>query len=157
MSTNYDDLIAMPDGSYRQVTKPSIQHTARQQLYVPTDRKIKKTKQAMETVIKVLQQGGSITDACNSVDIKPSTLRYWRINDSQFDIACKDAYDAYSDVVESVANDRAVNGMKQEVYHDGEIVGTKTLFDNTLLTNVLRARKPDTWGTRTNKVDINAS
>ena len=153
----FNDLIEMPDGTYRIITKPSITHTSRQALYRPTDRKVKKTPSAMDRVLEVLRDGGSITDACNAVNIKPSTLRYWRINDKQFDVACQDAMDCYTDILEKEVYHRALNGVQQEVFHDGEQVGTKTIHDNNLLVKALSARRPDLWGTSNKKLEVSGS
>lgn len=154
MTDNYDDLIEMPDGSYRTADHKSIQHTQRHALYKPRDRKVKKTKEAMDTVLRILKSGGSITDACQAVNISHAALRYWRINDNMFDEACREAFDMRTDEIETIFYDRAINGVQQEVYHDGEMVGTKTIHDNGLLTKALVARRPEVWANQTRKVEI---
>ena len=155
MDNIYDDLIEMPDGTYRAQTENAIVRTGRATLYKPVGRATKKTSAAMSKVIEVLAKGGSITDASKVIDISPSTLSNWRKIDAEFDTACKEACDVFTDKIEDVFYDRVLNGTEQKIYDDtGNIVQTRIVHDNTLLVKALAARRPETWGNQTRKVEI---
>jgi len=153
------ELIQHPDGYY--IRKPksqpfTITQTSRQQNYIEPDRKIKKTRKAMDTIIQALSRGKSITAACNLVGITPSTLRYWRKNDEKFHIACSDAFDVETDNQETELNERITRGTRTEHYGpDGELKETRYAQNDTLLLRSLERRRPEAWNRNTNnRVEI---
>ncbi len=160
MSSNIDDdpyenLVEMPDGTYRvPPAQPSITHNSNNELYNPPDRKIKKSPKRMQIIIQAFSEGKSVGAACQLADIKPSTLRYWRIQDKNFDQACKDAWVQGTGILEDVAFDRGRNGTEADVYHQGMIVGTKIEHHDTLLLRTLESRAPESWGRATQRMEL---
>jgi len=151
----YENLVEHPDGTYRVPTaQPSITHTSQNALYNPPDRKIKKSPQRMQMIIQAFSEGKSVGAACKSVDIKASTLRYWRIQDKAFDQACKDAWTEGTGILEDVAFDRGQNGTEAEVYHQGMVVGTKIEHHDTVLLRTLESRAPESWGRSTQRMEL---
>lgn len=141
------EMVEMPDGTWQ--PKPigfTITETCTQEIYINPSRVVKKTRGAMDLVLQKLSAGSSITVACAAVNIKPSTLRYWRKNDEEFDQACKDAWEEGTGVYEETAFDRGKNGTVKDVYHKGEIVGEEIVHHDTLLLRTLERRAPEDWG-----------
>ena len=64
---------------------------------------------------------------------------------------------AKAGVLEDTAWDRALNGVEQDVWHQGEVVGTKRVVDSRLLVTLLKAHDPKyIERTHTTNVNINA-
>jgi hypothetical protein len=108
----------------------------------------------MDLILEKLKYGSSITAACQAADIKPSTLRYWRKNDPDYDQACKDAWEEGTGVYEEEAFSRGKDGTVADVYHQGMIVGQKVEHHDTLLLRSLERRAPEEWGKATQKVEL---
>src|SRR5208337_588013 len=156
----YTELEEQPDGTYRAVPRAlpitdfSIAETCTQEVYVPPDRSIKKTRARMDLILEKLKEGSSITAACKCADIKASTLRYWRKNDSDFDQACKDAWEEGTGIYEEECFLRGKQGTVADVYHQGLVVGEKIEHHDTLLLRSLERRAPEDWGKMTQRVEL---
>jgi len=153
------ELIEQPDGTYRateratSISQFGIVETCTQEAYVP-DRSIKKTRTRMDLILERLKSGSSIGAACQAADIKPSTLRYWRKNDKEFDQACKDAWEMGTGVYEEEIFSRALNGTVEDVYHQGMVVGQKVVHHDTLALRTVERRAPEDWGKTTQRVEL---
>lgn len=87
----------------------------------------------------------SIRAACDEIGISRTAFRHWREADPAFREAFEDAYDDGSDLMEDEATRRAVKGVKQDVYHAGDVVGEKTVYSDDLMKFMLAGRRPERY------------
>ncbi len=158
----YSDLVEQADGTFiANVTQAepsftndfSVTQTAKQELYVEPDRKIKKTAPRMKLILDQFAQGKSVGAACNAAGIKPSTLRYWRKNDANFDQACIDAWELGTGIYEDEIFNRGKDGTVADVYHQGTVVGQRIEHHDNLLVRTAERRAPQEWG-RASRVEL---
>lgn len=88
----------------------------------------------------------SVAGACRAIGIARSTVSAWRVNFPDFDADYRDAMEDSGDVLEDVAVNRAVKGTAKDVYYLGEVVGQQIEYDNGLLFNMIKGRKPEKYG-----------
>lgn len=98
-----------------------------------------------------LKYTNSMRMAAEFSGIKYATVIYRRAHDPPFKKACQDALDFGPDELEHTLRDRAVNGLEEPVYWQGEIVGFKKVYDNQLGFKLLQGQKPEKYG---NKVKL---
>lgn len=72
-------------------------------------------------------------------------IRRWRENDPKFAKAMEDAFQLYIDQVESNLIDRAANGWKEPVFHNGIWVGDKTKYSDTAAIFILKKHRPERY------------
>ena len=80
-----------------------------------------------------LSQRGNVRAACKSVGLSAETAYRQRRRDAVFARAWAAAMALARRVGEQVLADRAIDGIEEEVWHRGEMVGTKRKFDSRLL------------------------
>ncbi|TRD12455.1 hypothetical protein FGU71_11665 [Erythrobacter insulae] len=98
--------------------------------------------------IEALAETGSVRAACRRLGVGEHhiyTLRRHPEAES-FRKAWEAALDIGIARIEDVAMDRALNGVEEPVYHRGEIVGTRRVYNDRLLMFLLKSRAPDRFG-----------
>ena len=80
-----------------------------------------------------LSQRGNVRAACKSVGLSAETAYRQRRRDAVFARAWAAAMALARRVSEQVLADRAIDGVEEEVWHRGEMVGTRRKFDSRLL------------------------
>lgn len=100
-----------------------------------------------------IENGGDISSACQVAGVSIATILTWKVNNPEFQRAFNQAKDLSTVILESEAVKRATVGEQVPVFHQGRVVGTKVEKSDTLLTFLLKARKPDEYGDK-NKVII---
>ncbi len=108
-----------------------------------------------DIVLDVLRATGQFNSAADRAGIPISALKRWRENDTSFDARCEQAREAYADTLEREADRRAVQGVEREVFHRGEIIGTKVEYSDPLLMFRLKALRPGVYR-ENNKIEINS-
>ncbi len=105
------------------------------------------TTARIEAFLEELRASGSITDACQLVGLtRASAYRLYAQPDSaHIRKAWDEALRAATNVLVTTAFDRAVNGVREQVWHQGKMVGFREKFDNRHLQFMLRARDPLNW------------
>lgn len=101
----------------------------------------KKNLERQLKVIEVLSMGFSIGAAADAAGITRVTLIKWRKDDQEFGRLCDDAIERGIDILEDEAFRRGVEGVEKGVWHQGELVGTETVYSDGLLTLMLRAKR----------------
>lgn len=71
-----------------------------------------------------------------------------REESTEFDMACSDAEQRSHDVLEAEARRRAVEGIEKGIYYKGTLVDTERQYSDTLLTTLLKAKRPDEFAER---------
>jgi hypothetical protein len=98
------------------------------------------TLSALEEAI--CSNAGDLTRACHSLGINPRELHQWTLADPSIQAAIKTAQMIGWASLESEAYRRAVLGVEEDVYYQGEVVGKKQVYSDGLLATLLKARVP---------------
>lgn len=95
---------------------------------------------------------GNVTAAAKAAGIERNTVYVWQERDDAFVAAFREAEIKATDVLESEARRRAVEGVVTEtpIYIKGELVNTivETKYSDTLLIFLLKARAPEKYRER---------
>lgn len=94
--------------------------------------------------IEALADTGSVAAACKAVDMSQPGAYHLRRQPGaeEFRIAWQAALDCGVQRIEDVAMDRALNGVVEPLYSYGELIGTRTRYNDRLLMFMLRNRAP---------------
>lgn len=112
-------------------------------------------QRAREVFIDALSRGVSVTGAFTKAGLPRSTVYDWRGSDADFAKAWDDAIEAGADVLEDEAFRRAYHGVSEPLTsmgrpvknEDGSIM-TIQKYSDTLMTLLLKARKPEKFRER---------
>lgn len=104
--------------------------------------------------IEVLADTGSHVKAAHIIGCTLKDVSDTRKESVVFDQMCVDASIAATDALEQEARRRAVDGVVDSVFHQGEVVGTKRTYSDSLLKDLLKANNPQKFRER---VDVNHS
>ncbi len=91
---------------------------------------------------------GIITAAAQAVRVDRRTILNWRKRDRKFSAAFVEADAQASEVLETEARRRAVDGVEEPIIRDGQVVGTVRRYSDTLLIFLLKGRKPEMYRER---------
>ena len=102
----------------------------------------------MAAFLRMLSATHSVSAAARSVGMsRQSAYRLRsRLKGKPFDLAWDVAFHHSYDNLAHAALDRALNGVEVPVYHFGEIVGTRKVYNDYLLMFLLRNRAPKRFG-----------
>jgi hypothetical protein len=102
------------------------------------------TVERQEKFIRILAATASVTDACDACDM--TRMAAYRLRWSDEGVAFRLGWDAAlataHRVLQDTAFDRAVNGVEVPVWHRGELVGHRRVFNDRLLMFLLREHRP---------------
>jgi len=107
----------------------------------------------IDAFLITLSETGSVREACTRHSLARATVYKRRADDETFAAAWEAARDLAVEALEDEAHRRAMIGIKKNVYHKGEVVGTERIYSDYLLTLLLRANKEK----YRDKRDINVS
>lgn len=105
----------------------------------------KKSPVLLDLIVEQFSKGAVCATAAAVAGIGRSTLMDWRQTDPEFNKRCLEAIDAGVDLMEAEARRRAVDGYERPVYQQGELVGTVIEYSDTLMTLMLKGRRPDVF------------
>lgn len=117
----------------------------------PPDR-TKRTAEKEQILLDMLATGKSVYKAAAAAGIGRSTAYEWRDSDPEFKARWEEALEAGIDAMEDEAHRRAVEGVDEPVFYQGEVCGEVRKYSDTLLIFQLKARRPEKY--REN-VDVN--
>jgi hypothetical protein len=100
------------------------------------------TIERQKDFIERLASSASVTDAARSVGMTRQSARDLYNRSAHFSAAWDEAMRASVSVLAETAFERAVNGVQEQVWHNGEMVGFREKHDNRLLMFLLRVRDP---------------
>jgi hypothetical protein len=103
-------------------------------------------KRKKENFLKALENGETVTSAAAALKINRPDLYRWRCDDAAFDEAWVSAWSFGADMLEEEAIRRAVEGVEKPVFRGGEIVGHVRDYSDSMLMFLLKARKPELFG-----------
>ncbi|MBF0434622.1 MAG: helix-turn-helix domain-containing protein [Magnetococcales bacterium] len=113
------------------------------------------TKGKKARVLEALSKGWTHTKAAEFAGCHRPHINYWRKSDPAFAQAFQEALEAGADVLEDAAFTRAVEGVIEDVYHQGRVVGQRVAYSDDMLKFLLAAARPEVYGR--SKVEIQHS
>jgi hypothetical protein len=102
-----------------------------------------------------LAECGVLTDAAAAAGVDRSSVFRRRQDDEEFDAAVRDAMEAAADKLEREARRRALEGVEEPVYQGGQLVGTKTVYSDSLLALLLKGRRKQVFAERVEQTGPN--
>jgi len=112
--------------------------------------------QAQTEFLQELRRTGSIRLAAEATGIPTPQIRHMLAEDPQFAALYQHALELATDDLEAEARRRAVTGVTRPVFYQGEVCGAIQEYSDTLLTQLLKANRPEKYRERyevTGKVD----
>jgi len=106
------------------------------------------TDQRKKEFLKFYTELGVVTKAAKIVGITRQSVHQLRKKDEDFALCMKEAKEEYVDNMEAEAKRRAVDGVIEDVYYQGEKVGEKRVYSDKLLLELLKKEKPDAFRER---------
>lgn len=116
------------------------------------------TEKRKEKFIEALRVYGVVTTAARAASINRSTARQWRLKDPEFAAAWADALEDAVDELEKEAHRRAVQGVEEPVFYQGQQVSVIRRYSDALLITLLKANRPEKYRERvehSGSVDLN--
>lgn len=103
----------------------------------------KLTAVRIEKFLEILaNNGGIVTDAAKDIRISRTALYNHRAVDKEFEKLWDEAADRGVDVIEDEAKRRALNGVREPVYYQGDIVGYIWKKSDLCISLILKAHRP---------------
>lgn len=96
--------------------------------------------------MEILREVGLEATACKQAGYALASYRKAKKEDPEFSEQVDDVLELYYDSIEAEAHRRAVQGVEEDVFYQGGVVGTKTVYSDALLTTVLKSRRPKVYG-----------
>jgi hypothetical protein len=91
---------------------------------------------------------GNISQAAELAGIDRSTIYVWKDRDPKFVAAMAEAEEKAADRLEQEARRRAVEGVSEPVFYQGEKVGTVQKYSDTLLIFLMKGVRPEKYRER---------
>lgn len=103
-----------------------------------------RTEQVLAVLESELQRNcGDVFAAAQAAGVSLIFVAQWRKDDKIVDDRLTEAARVGAQKLVSAAIQRAVNGVDEDVYYKGAIVGHKTVYSDSLLTTLLKAKVPE--------------
>lgn len=101
-----------------------------------------------DAFLAALAECGILTQASEAAGVDRATVWRRRQDDAEFSAACDQAIDMAADKLEAEARRRAVEGVEEPVYQGGQLIGTKTVYSDSLLALLLKGRRKRVFAER---------
>jgi hypothetical protein len=111
-------------------------------------------KKEMEFLAVLRETGGNVSRACAAIHLTRTRVYEWRAADPLFAIAWDEAVEFGTDDLEEEARRRALEGVDEPVFYQGEECGVIRKYSDTLLIFLLKGRRPDRYRERVT-IDVN--
>ena len=85
---------------------------------------------------------GNVSEAARIAGVNRTTPDEWRAEDRDFEEAWESALEEAADELEKEARRRAVEGVDEPVYYQGEVVGSIKKFSDVLLIFLIKGARP---------------
>lgn len=87
----------------------------------------------------------AVGKAASAAGLPRSRFDKLRLRCSAFDELWYDIEQTLTDELEEAVLSRSIEGVKQAVYHQGEVCGTKTVYSDSLAAMALQGRRPEVY------------
>lgn len=98
--------------------------------------------------LTTLAKTGCILDACRVAGVSNRTVYNHQASDPEFERHCRKALKMAAEDVETLAWQRAVEGIEEPVIHYGKVVGTRRKRSDSLFRLLLQGSNPKKYGVR---------
>lgn len=103
-----------------------------------------RTEVTLTGICAALQRNcGDRYEACREVGVSLIFLDTWERDDAEVAKRIQEAERVGTMGLVSAAIKRGVHGVEEDVYYKGEVVGQKTNYSDSLLTTLLKAKRPE--------------
>lgn len=113
-----------------------------------TPKKRPKFREWRPKFVATLAECGNITHAADMAGIDRSTAYRARERNSRFAAEWDEAMEEATDALEKEARRRAVEGVSEPIFYQGQEVGTVQRYSDTLLIFLLKAHRPEKYRER---------
>ncbi len=96
----------------------------------------------------LVECGGNVSKTCELVCLSKNALYKWRDADPEFAAEWDAAIQRGADVLEDEARRRAVEGVLEPVFYQGQQCGVVRRYSDTLLIFMLKGAKPEKYRDR---------
>lgn len=100
-----------------------------------------------EKFLDGLRKGLTPKEAAECIGIDRSTAFLWKRDSDDFRQRWEAAIDEGTDLLEKEARRRAVDGVEEPVFYQGVVCGGVQRYSDTLLTLMLKGRRPGVYNT----------
>lgn len=107
-----------------------------------------KTRLWTDAFLAALAECGILSQAAEAAGVDRATVWRRRQDDEAFAKACDEAIDMAADKLEGEARRRALEGVEEPVYQGGQLIGTKTVYSDSLLALLLKGRRKRVFAER---------
>lgn len=107
----------------------------------------KKNPKLLERVLEKFRSGHTPKEAAEHAGVSRKALFDWKRDDPEFAAAWVEAIEEGTDRIEAEAYRRAVEGVSRPVFQGGEEVGRVQEYSDTLLTLLIKGRRPGQFNT----------
>lgn len=107
-----------------------------------------KTRLWTDAFLAALAECGILSQAAEAAGVDRATVWRRRQDDAEFARACDEAIDMAADKLEAEARRRALEGVEEPVYQQGVLIGTKTVYSDSLLALLLKGRRKRVFAER---------
>lgn len=104
--------------------------------------------------LKTLAATGNVSLAAEAAGMSRQALYRLRRNDAAFAEAWAEALEEAVDALDAEARRRAVQGTCRPVFYRGQVVGEVRHYSDAMLMFLLRAHRPEVYGSRTGAADM---
>lgn len=117
-----------------------------------------RTEENLRALTAALERNcGDFLDACRMARLSPSFVRKWQNEDTAVSEALHEAEQVGALALDSEAIRRGKVGIEEDVYYQGEVVGTKRVYSDGLLTLLLKKRRKEVYGDEASQTNVNVN
>ena len=101
------------------------------------------TPKKRQRFLEILRETANVTAACDELGFSRTSIYRWRQVDEKFRDEWEEAMNQAIDALEQAARQRALHGVKEPVFHRGEVCGHIRKYSDTLTIFLLKAYRPE--------------
>jgi hypothetical protein len=113
------------------------------------------TPEEWETFFFEFAKTGVLRRACSTAHISPTAVYYHKRKSPLFALRLTIYKDIGGDALEEEAFRRAVEGVNKDIFWQGGVCGTETVYSDSLLSMLLKGAKPDKYKDRVASENVN--
>lgn len=108
-----------------------------------------------DAFLAALSECGILSQASQLAKVDRASVWRRRKEDPEFNAACEQAMETAADKLEAEARRRAIEGVEEPVYQGGQLIGSKTVYSDSLLALLLKGRRKSVFADRTELTGAN--
>ncbi len=109
---------------------------------------VKWTAPKRRAFLKKLSETGNVSEAARASKVSRSHAYALKLADPAFAADWMDALESATDLLEAEARHRAVEGVEQPHFHQGQVTGSVRKYSDSLLMFLLKAHRPEKYRDR---------